>query len=84
MDGLGGLIGQAPVMEGLREQIRQIIESESWQLRYPVGPDAVPFLRWRAGMSDEEWVDFGAMQDDEAWCARIAQDFGLDVRPYLG
>ena len=34
--------------------------------------------------SDEEWVDFGAMQDDEAWCARIAQDFGLDVRPYLG
>jgi len=72
----------APAVVG--EQIRQIIESESWQLRYPVGPDAVPFLRWRAGMSDEEWVDFGAMQDDEAWCARIAQDFGLDVRPYLG
>jgi NAD(P)-dependent dehydrogenase (short-subunit alcohol dehydrogenase family) len=66
------------------EQIRQIVESESWQLRYPIGPDAVPFLPWRAGMSDEAWIDLGAMQDDEAWCARIDQDFGLDVRPYLG
>lgn len=65
------------------EQIRQIIESESWQLRYPVGPDAVPFLTWRAGMSDEEWIDFGTMQDDEAWCTHIEQDFGLDVRPYF-
>ena len=65
------------------ETIRAIVESESWQLRYPVGPDAVPFLAWRAGMSDEAWIDFGAIQDDEAWCARIAQDFGLDVRPYL-
>lgn len=71
----------APAVVG--EQIRQIVESGSWQLRYPVGPDAVPFLRWRAGISDEEWIDFGAMQDDEAWCRRVAQEFGLDVRPYL-
>jgi NAD(P)-dependent dehydrogenase (short-subunit alcohol dehydrogenase family) len=66
------------------EQIRQIVESENWQLRYPIGPNAVPFLAWRTGMSDEAWIDFGAMQNDEAWCARIAQDFGLDVRSYLG
>jgi len=65
------------------EAIRQIVESDSWQLRYPIGPDATSFLAWRAGMSDEAWVAFGAMQDDDAWCARIAQDFGLDVRPYL-
>jgi NAD(P)-dependent dehydrogenase (short-subunit alcohol dehydrogenase family) len=71
----------APAVVG--EQIRQIVESESWQLRYPVGPDAVPFLRWRAGISDEEWINFGAMQDDEAWCRRVAREFGLDVRPYL-
>ena len=30
------------------EQIRQIVEGDSWQLRYPIGPDAVPFLKWRA------------------------------------
>jgi NAD(P)-dependent dehydrogenase (short-subunit alcohol dehydrogenase family) len=65
------------------EQIRQIVEDDSWQLRYPVGPDAGPFLAWRNAMADEEWVDFGAMQEDEAWCARIEQDFGLDIRPYL-
>jgi hypothetical protein len=51
---------------------------------YPTGPDAVPFLAWRASMSDEAWIDLGAMQDDEAWCKRITQDFGLDVRSYLG
>jgi hypothetical protein len=37
------------------EQIRQIVDSDSWQLRYPVGPDAVPFMKWRAGKTDEEW-----------------------------
>lgn len=64
--------------EVVGEQIREIIEGDSWQLRYPTGPDAVPFLQWRAAMSDEEWVDFGAA-DDEAWCRRVKQDFGLDV-----
>ena len=27
--------------------ICQIVESESWQLRYPVGSDTVPFIEWR-------------------------------------
>ena len=63
------------------EQIRQIVESDSWQLRYPVGPDAGPFLQWRASMSDEEWVSHSATQDDEEWYKRIQQDLGLDARP---
>jgi NAD(P)-dependent dehydrogenase (short-subunit alcohol dehydrogenase family) len=63
------------------EQIRHIIEGESWQLRYPVGPDAAPFLEWRARMSDEAWVDYHATHDDEAWYNHMAQDFGLDARP---
>ena len=53
----------------------------SWQLRYPVGPDAEPFLAWRARMSDEAWIDYNATRDDEAWYQRIARDFGLDARP---
>jgi len=32
-------------------------------------------------MSDEEWVDFGATQDDSEWYARAQHNFGLDVRP---
>jgi NAD(P)-dependent dehydrogenase (short-subunit alcohol dehydrogenase family) len=63
------------------EQIRRIIESESWQLRYPVGPDAEPFLAWRARMSDEEWVDYHATREDETWYQHIERDFGLDARP---
>lgn len=61
------------------DQIRDIVESESQQLRYPVGPDAAPFLAWRAAMTDEEWVDWGAT-DDESWYASLQQDFGLDAR----
>jgi len=66
--------------EIVAEKIREIIEGGSWQLRHPVGPDAQPFLDWRAGMSDREWIDWGA-QDDEAWYASVQKDFGMDVRP---
>ena len=61
------------------DKIREIVESDSPQLRYPVGPDAEPFLAWRAGMTDEEWVDWGAA-DDESWYASVERDFGLDAR----
>lgn len=64
------------------EAIRQIIESDSWQLRYPVGPDAVPFLAWRAAMTDEEWVTWNTPPDEEAWYAQVERDFGLDARPF--
>jgi NAD(P)-dependent dehydrogenase (short-subunit alcohol dehydrogenase family) len=59
--------------------VRQIIESDTWQLRYPSGPDAVPFLNWRAAMTDEQWVDWNALED-EAWYERVQNDFGLNVR----
>jgi len=60
------------------EQIRQIVDGNSEQLRYPVGPDAKPFLNWRASKTDEEIVAFGGATDDEF--KRLAkQDFGLDV-----
>jgi len=64
------------------EAIRQVVESESWQLRYPVGPDAVPLLQWRASMTDEEWVARNAVADDEEYYAQIERDFGLDARPF--
>jgi NAD(P)-dependent dehydrogenase (short-subunit alcohol dehydrogenase family) len=60
--------------------IRGIVESDSWQLRYPSGPDAAPFLQWRASLSDERWIDWTA-QDDESWYRTILNVFGLDARP---
>ena len=60
-------------------KIFEIAESESWQLRYPVGPDAQPFLEWRASMTDEEWVDWNAAKDKE-WYEAVQNTFGLNAR----
>jgi len=64
------------------DAIRGIIEGDSWQLRYPVGPDAEPFLQWRAAMTDEQFIDYWANPDDDAWYAQLQRDFGLDARPF--
>ncbi len=61
------------------EKILEIADSNSWQLRYPVGPDALPFLQWRASMTDEEYVDWNAA-DDEDWYNAVQNTFGLDAR----
>ena len=60
------------------EKIRDIVESGTWQLRHPVGPDAAGLLAWRASMSDEEWVEQGAMTDDQ-WVDYVRQNFHLNV-----
>lgn len=60
--------------------IRHIVESGTWQLRHPSGPDAAAFVGWRAAMTDEQWVDWNA-QDDETWYEQVQSDFGLNARP---
>jgi NAD(P)-dependent dehydrogenase (short-subunit alcohol dehydrogenase family) len=44
-------------------KILEVAESDSWQLRHLVGPDAAPFLQWRNGMTDEKWVEMNAGDD---------------------
>ena len=60
-------------------KILEIAESNTWKLRHPVGPDAEPFIAWRASMTDEEWVDWNAVSDDE-WYESVQNTFGLDAR----
>jgi NAD(P)-dependent dehydrogenase (short-subunit alcohol dehydrogenase family) len=62
------------------QKIVEIAEKGTWQLRHPVGPDAVPFLQWRSQMTDEEWVELNA-SDDETWHRRVERDFGLKTGP---
>jgi len=62
------------------QKILDVAQTDSWQLRYPVGPDAEPFLGWRKSLTDEEWVELNAT-DDNTWYVRIQSDFGLDTRP---
>jgi NAD(P)-dependent dehydrogenase (short-subunit alcohol dehydrogenase family) len=59
--------------------IRDIIESGTWKLRHPAGPDAEPFLAWRAAMTDEDWIEFNAL-DSESYRQRVKSDFGLELK----
>jgi NAD(P)-dependent dehydrogenase (short-subunit alcohol dehydrogenase family) len=59
--------------------IRDVIESGTWKLRHPAGPDAEPFLSWRAAMTDEQWIEFNAL-DAGDFRKRVKNDFGLDLK----
>lgn len=61
------------------DTILDIVKSGTWELRHPVGPDALPFLDWRASMTDEQWTDWNAAPDDE-WYKAVQETFGLDAR----
>ncbi len=60
-------------------KILELVEGDSPLLRHPVGPDAEPFLAWRAGMTDEEWAAWWGA-DDASWYDALERDFGLDAR----
>jgi len=60
------------------DKIREIVDGNSWQLRYPVGPDAAPFLQWRASKTDEEVINIGAASDTD-YILMVKRDFGLDL-----
>ena len=58
--------------------IRAIVDGDSWQLRYPAGPDAAPALKGRASKTDEQVVTEAAESNDE-FVARVKREFGLDL-----
>jgi NAD(P)-dependent dehydrogenase (short-subunit alcohol dehydrogenase family) len=80
---IGGLFSAAlqtpvaPTVVG--QKVLEIIDSGTWKLRHPVGPDSEPFLQWRASMNDEQWVNWGAA-DDDIWYDSVQRDFGLNAR----
>lgn len=61
------------------DKILEIAENGTWKLRHPVGPDAEPFLAWRASMTDEQWVDWNAANDED-WYHAVEQTFGMNAR----
>lgn len=63
-------------------KIVEIVEGDDETLRHPVGPDAGPMLGWRESVTDEEWVSWWGVEDDEAWYAAVERDFGMDLRPF--
>lgn len=52
---------------------------DSWVLRHPVGPDALPFIQWRMSMTDEQWTDRNSLPDEE-WYDAVEREFGMNAR----
>jgi NAD(P)-dependent dehydrogenase (short-subunit alcohol dehydrogenase family) len=61
------------------DKIVEIVQSKTWKLRHPTGPDAEPFLKYRASVSDEDWVSLHAIESDQEFAAIIKRDFGLEL-----
>ncbi len=61
------------------EKILEFAESDSWILRHPVGPDALPFIQWRNSMTDEQWTNRNSLSDEE-WYDAVEREFGLNAR----
>lgn len=56
----------APVLPSVvAEKVLEIVSSGTWQLRHPVGPDAVPLIEWRKGMTDEQWVELHSADEEK-------------------
>lgn len=63
------------------ETIQHIIESGTWQLRHPVGPEAAPTLAGRLATPDENHIAVHALADDNAWYDIMEKNTGMKIRP---
>lgn len=61
------------------DKILEISENNTWKLRHPVGPDSEPFIQWRASMTDEQWVDWNAANNED-WYESVQNTFGLNAK----
>lgn len=64
------------------DQIVEFASGDSWILRHPVGPDALPFMLWRNSMTDEQWTNRNSLPDGE-WYDAVEREFGLNARRNL-
>jgi NAD(P)-dependent dehydrogenase (short-subunit alcohol dehydrogenase family) len=60
------------------EQIREIVDGDSWRLRYTVGADAAMMLQWRAGRTDEEVIESQSATDAQ-YVAGMKELYGFDI-----
>ncbi len=63
------------------ELVEEVMETESDQLRWLVCPTAVPFMGWRESFTDERWMEYNGLADDEPWYAEFERAFAMDIRP---
>ena len=72
---------QSPTPPSLvAEKILEIAEGGSWQLRYPVGPNAAATMAGRRATPDEEYIALHGA-DDETWYSVMEAQLGRVIRP---
>lgn len=70
---------RAVAPELVAENILQAIESEDYQLRWPVGPDAEGFMAARQTMRAEDWVKMGDTLSDDEYNEKFLSMFGVEL-----
>ena len=61
--------------------IHHAVTTDAPQLRYAVSWGAHEIIEGRARTSDVDWVQLGLAADDDAYYARFAELFDVDIRP---
>jgi NAD(P)-dependent dehydrogenase (short-subunit alcohol dehydrogenase family) len=61
------------------DTIVEIVRSKTSRLRHLTGPDAEPFIKYRASLTDEQWIDLQSMASDQEFAAVFKRDFGVDL-----
>jgi len=62
--------------------IRAVTEDQP-ALRYTCGWGGPEILERSPGVSDSDWVELGAISDDDVYAERFEELYGLDIRPGL-
>lgn len=76
-----GALSQPIPPTAVARVVREIVENERTGLRHDGSPDVAPLMGWRAGLTDEEWVAWWGIADDDAWFEAVERDLGMDLRP---
>ena len=72
---------EAPVPPSIvAKKVLEIAQSDRWQLRHPVGPDAAPLIALRKRMTDEQWIDLHSA-DEPTYQQLMAAHLSKDPDP---
>jgi NAD(P)-dependent dehydrogenase (short-subunit alcohol dehydrogenase family) len=63
--------------DGVAATILEAITTPNYRLRWPIGDDAVGFVRGRPKISDEDWVAMGDELSDDEYNRRFYEYFGI-------
>ena len=72
-------LGNATQPEAVAKRIVDIVDGDSWQLRYLIGPDAAALVEDRKRTTDEQRIA-GAASSDEDFKARVKKAWNLDIQ----